>query len=46
MLARLQDRSALTVHLISQETDRAAAERMAQIIFGTSIFPVHILHSK
>jgi hypothetical protein len=45
-LARLQDRSALTVHLISQETDRSAAERMAQVIFGTSILPFHLLHSE
>jgi hypothetical protein len=45
-LARLQDRSALAVHLISQETDRPAAERMAQIIFGTSILAFHLHHSK
>lgn len=45
-LARLQDRSALTVHLISQETDRPASKRMAQIIFGTSILAFHRLHSK
>jgi hypothetical protein len=46
MLARLQDRWALTVHVISHATGLPAAGRMAQIIFGTSILPFHLLYSK
>lgn len=42
MLARLQGRSALMVHLIAQESGRQAAERMAQTIFGTSTYPHHL----
>ena len=46
LLARFQNRSALTVHLIGQAFDRPAAERIFEIIFGTSILPFHLVHSK
>lgn len=45
MLARIQGRSALAVHLVSQESDRRAAERLAQTIFGASILPFHLIRS-
>jgi hypothetical protein len=42
MLARLQGRSALTVHLIGPQEGRQAAKRMAQTIFGTSTYPYYL----
>jgi hypothetical protein len=42
MLARLQGRSALAVHLIGPQSGRHAAERMAETIFGTSMYPYHL----
>jgi hypothetical protein len=43
MLARLRGRSALAVHLIASESGRQAAERLAQTIFGTSIYPYRLV---
>jgi len=45
MLAWLQQRSALSVRLIVPKTARPVAERMAQIIFGTSSYPCHLVDS-
>jgi len=45
MLALRQGHSALAVHLICKESDSLAAERLAQTIFGASIFPFHLIHS-
>jgi len=45
MLARLQGRSALTLHLIGPQSSRQAAERMAQTIFGTSLYPYHTVYA-
>ncbi len=46
MLARLQGRSALTVHLIGPQSSRQAAERMAQTIFGSSTYPYHLMSAR
>jgi hypothetical protein len=43
MLARLQNRSALTVHLVSPELGCEAAKRMAQVIFGASTYLYHLV---
>ena len=45
MLARLQGRSALTVHLIGPESGHQAADLMAQTIFGTSTYPYHLVYA-
>lgn len=45
MLAQLQGRAGIAVHLACKESDRSAAERLAQTIFGVSIFPFHLVHS-
>lgn len=45
MLALRHGHSALAVHLICKVADRPAAERLAQTIFGTSIFSLHLIHS-
>lgn len=45
MLAQLQGRAGIAVHLACKESDRSAAERLAQTIFGGSIFPFHLVHS-
>ena len=39
MLARLHGQTALKLHLIVPQSGRQAAERMAQSIFGASIYP-------
>jgi len=45
ILAQIQKRSALTVHLIGPETGRQVAERMAQFIFRTSSYPCHLVQA-
>jgi hypothetical protein len=45
MLARMHYCPALTVHLICPECDRQIAERMAQIVFGTSMYPYLLVYA-
>jgi len=45
MLARMQGRSALTVHLIGPQSGRQAAEHMAHTIFGTSTYPYQLVYA-
>lgn len=45
ILARLEGRSSLIVHLVSDDRARPSAKRIAQIVFDTSTFPIHVLDS-
>jgi hypothetical protein len=45
ILALLNDESTVTLHLVCQETDRAAAKRLASAVFASSTFSFRIIPS-